>query len=131
MVDAFSGNDLPVNVAISNVDGEDCIKIVVTNNVGSTGDIRGVFFMLGNGFDTSTFDQTYITILSWEENDGSTTTFSPSDYTKFQCSTTGIFPLISLDAQLSGGGSGGEGGRVYNCALEVSTSCLLSVVMIV
>ncbi len=119
MIDAFSGNDLPVNVAISN-DG-DCIKIVVTNDVGSTGDIRGVFFKLGNGFDTSTFVHTSITILSWVENGSTTDVVSPTDYV-FQCSTTGIFPLISPDAQMTGGGSGGNGGRFYNCALEVSTS---------
>ena len=122
--DAFSGNDLPVNVAITNQPGDpvDCIKIVVTNADGSTGDIRGVYFNLGNGYDTSTFAKTTINILSWVGNNG-VTTDQPTAF-KFQCSATGSFNLISPDAQMTGGGSGGTGGRVYNCALEVSTLAL-------
>jgi hypothetical protein len=113
--DAFSGNDLPVNVTISNQNA-DCIKINVTNPAGSIGDIRGVFFNLGgSGYDNSSLASVNITILSWIENDGTTT--NPN--VEYQCSTTGVFPLLSSDAQMNGGGSGGDGGRVYNCALEV------------
>ena len=133
MYDAFSGNDLPVNVAITNQPGDplvNCIKIVVTNADGSTGDIRGVYFNLGNGYDTSTFAKTTINILSWVGNNG-VTTDQPTAF-KFQCSATGSFNLISPDAQMTGGGSGGTGGRVYNCALEVSTlACVMMMMPIV
>jgi hypothetical protein len=113
--DAFSGNDLPVDVTISN-QNPDCITINVTNPAGSIGDIRGVFFNLGgSGYDNSSLASVNITILSWIENDGTTT--NPN--VEYQCSTTGVFPLLSSDAQMNGGGSGGDGGRVYNCALEV------------
>jgi hypothetical protein len=127
-IDAFSGSDLPVNVAISNQNPY-CIKINVTNLAGSIGDIRGIFFNLGgSGYDNSSLGSVTITILSWIENDGTTTNvFVPNVDYKYQCSTTSVFPLLSSDAQMNGGGSGGDGGRIYNCGIEVRNSFVVTI----
>lgn len=100
-----------------------CIEIDVANYDTILGDIRGVFFNLGNSFDASSsnIDKTTIAITSWKGNDG-TSVGLPFDVIKtvFQCNKDGLFPLISPNAQMKGGGGArGSGGRVYNCAVEV------------
>jgi hypothetical protein len=118
VTDAFSGNNTPVQVNVTNSDP--CIEINVTNILGTIGDIRGVYFNLRtNGFDTSNIDDTEIDIISWV-NRGNTEVVSTT--TVFQCSDNGNFSLISESAQMKGGGAGGDGGREYTCGVEVRQS---------
>jgi anti-sigma regulatory factor (Ser/Thr protein kinase) len=117
VTDAFSGDDTPVEVNVSNKDR--CIEITVTNILGTIGDIRGVYFNLRtNGFDTSNIDDTEIEITSWVDNGPP----GPDITTVFQCSNNGHFSLISESAQMKGGGAGGDGGREYTCGVEVRQS---------
>ena len=120
-MDAFSGYDIPVQVTVTT--NGSCIEIVILN-IGTIGDIRGVYFNLRtNGFTTTNIDDTTIKITTWTENNGVTIGPSPpfDDITTvFQCNAAGDFPLISESAQMKGGGAGGYGGREYNCGVEVS-----------
>ena len=122
--DAFSGYDIPVRVTVTTKGP--CIEINV-NNTGTIGDIRGVYFNLRtNGFTSTNIENTTIKITTWKENNGVTIGPSPpfDDITTvFQCNAAGEFPLISESAQMTGGGAGGDGGREYNCGVEVSQYC--------
>ena len=119
--DAFSGYDIPVRVTVTTKGP--CIEINV-NNTGTIGDIRGVFFNLRtNGFNSTNIDYTTIKITTWTDNNGTTIGPAPpfdNIATMFQCNAAGDFPLISPSAQMKGGGAGGDGGREYNCGVEVS-----------
>ncbi len=102
-----------------------CIDIIVKNDDdGAVGDIRGVFFNLrGYGIDASNFGSTSITITEWTENGETIPSGPPDEYeTNFDCSMSGDFPKIPPDAQMKGGGDGGDGGREYNCAVEVRST---------
>ena len=123
--DAFSGYDIPVRVTVTTKGP--CIEINV-NNTGTIGDIRGVFFSLRtNGFNSTNIDYTTIKIITWKDNNGTTIGPAPpfdNIITVFQCNAAGDFPLISSSAQMIGGGGDGDGGREYNCGVEVSCYCI-------
>jgi len=124
--DAFSGNNTPVQVNVTN--NVPCIEINVTNTPDTIGDIRGVYFNLHtNGFDASNIDNTTIEINSWVNRGiigGNITTV-------FQCSDNGNFSLISESAQMKGGGASGDGGREYTCSVEVRQRVLFEDVVII
>ena len=81
-----------------------------------------LFFKLdGFGITSTNIDETTIEITYWVENGSYDVVEPPTDYeTVSQCSSSGDFPDIPPNAQMTGGGAGGDGGRFYNCAVEVS-----------
>ena len=119
--DAFSGYDIHVEVNVTT--NGPCIEIAV-NNTGTIGDIRGVYFNLRtNGFNSTNIENTTIKIITWTDNNGTIIGPAPpfdNITTVFQCNAAGDFPLISPSAQMTGGGAGSDGGREYNCGVEVS-----------
>ena len=99
-----------------------CIRIVVSNQYDSVGDIRGIFFNLNSGFDASKIGSTTIKITSWVENGSGASVDRSGSAAVYQCNSAGDFSYLQRDVNMNGGSEGS-----FNCAVEVSTRLLLLV----